>query len=75
MRVTITVKPTCNLCGECVNYCPTKVYRIEENKLIYEQEKCIYCKACEPLCPQKAIKVKAEHNTLKHKQTTITKHF
>jgi len=75
LRVTITVEPTCNLCGECVNYCPTKVYRIEENKLIYEQEKCIYCKACEPLCPQKAIKVKAEHNTLKHKQTTITKHF
>ncbi len=75
MRITIIIEPTCNLCGECVNYCPTKVYKIEENKLTYDPQKCIYCKACEPLCPQKAIKVRAEHNTLKHKQVTTTKYF
>lgn len=75
MKIKITIEPTCNLCGECVNYCPTKVYEIKENKLTHNPEKCIYCKACEPLCPQKAIKIKAEHNTLKHKQVIITKHF
>jgi len=75
LKVKIVIEPTCNLCGECVEYCPTRVYKIEGNKLTYDAEKCIYCKACEPLCPQKAIKIKAEHNTLKHKEVVNTKYF
>ncbi len=75
MKVRIVIGSACNLCGECVKYCPTRVYKIEGGKLTYDAEKCIYCKACEPLCPQKAIKIKAEHNTLKHKQVINTKHF
>lgn len=75
MRVAITVTTACNLCRSCVELCPTGVFRIENGKIICNEDKCIYCKGCEVLCPQKAIKIKPDLNTLKHKEvtTTITK--
>ncbi len=47
----------CNLCRLCINLCPTYVYEEVNNKMVIHNENCICCKACEVLCPQKAIKV------------------
>jgi len=57
-KIKIVVSDSCDLCGLCVKYCPTNVFNIIDNKLEVREERCIYCKGCEPLCPQKAIKVK-----------------
>lgn len=66
MRVTLSIEPTCNLCRLCIELCPTEVFRIEGNRLIHEDEKCIYCRGCELLCPQKAITAKPDLKTLKY---------
>ena len=56
-KVVISVSKECNLCGECIKYCPTDVFELSDNKLVIHQERCIYCRGCEVLCPKKAIKV------------------
>jgi NAD-dependent dihydropyrimidine dehydrogenase PreA subunit len=47
----------CDLCGLCVEYCPTHVFYISGNKLVVDEEKCVECYACIPLCPRKALKI------------------
>jgi len=56
-KVVIKVTSKCNLCGECVKYCPTNTFEIINNELVIHQERCIYCRGCEVLCPNKALKV------------------
>jgi NAD-dependent dihydropyrimidine dehydrogenase PreA subunit len=45
----------CDLCGLCVEYCPTHVFYIRDNKVEAVEDKCIECYACIPLCPRRAI--------------------
>lgn len=47
----------CDLCRLCINLCPTYVYEEVNNNIVIHNENCICCKACEVLCPQKAIRV------------------
>lgn len=54
-RVVINIGPSCDLCGLCVDVCPTGVFKIEGGKLVVNEELCIYCKGCVALCPRKAI--------------------
>ncbi|MFQ6065520.1 MAG: 4Fe-4S binding protein [Candidatus Bathyarchaeia archaeon] len=51
-----------NLCPEgcqiCADICPTEALSIgEDKKLVITEEFCIYCGACQQVCPEKAIKV------------------
>ncbi len=48
----------CDLCGLCIEYCPTYVFSIKDNKLVVDLEKCIECYGCIPLCPKSAILIK-----------------
>ncbi|MGF7119036.1 4Fe-4S binding protein [Methanobacterium oryzae] len=51
---------TCQLCGVCVNKCPTDAMSIEDNKVVVDTEKCIVCDACEVTCPVHAVKLKTD---------------
>lgn len=46
----------CKGCGVCVEFCPKKVLKIENEKVIIDKkEDCIYCGQCELRCPDNAI--------------------
>lgn len=58
----VELKPSgnklCNLCGSCVNVCPT--YAISrDNPRITNKEKCISCTACIQVCPTGARKFRS----------------
>lgn len=48
------VNEECNQCGICVNICPTKNIKIQNEK-IYWANNCEQCLACIQWCPQKAL--------------------
>ncbi len=50
----------CDLCRECISYCPTKAFKIESNKVKLDKIKCISCYSCVPACPLNAIKLKQQ---------------
>lgn len=62
----------CKGCGLCVEACPRKIMglRAEFNKaghhpaVLLEPEKCIYCLACARLCPDLAITITKEAETV-----------
>lgn len=47
----------CNLCGLCVELCPSLVFKNESGKVVVNENLCIGCLGCIPLCPVKAIDV------------------
>lgn len=51
---------TCDSCGNCIKFCPTKAISMEstENGPIIDKELCIGCGACSNLCPLDAIDLK-----------------
>jgi len=57
MKVRIEVARSCSLCGLCVKYCPTNVFSIKGGELEVSEDRCIYCRGCEVLCPEKALRV------------------
>ena len=49
-------KEKCVGCGACVEACPTKSIKIDEdNKAVIDQETCEQCGACQGVCPFDAI--------------------
>lgn len=58
MKVTIRISSRCNLCGLCVEACPTDVFKIYESHVVVDEDNCIYCRGCEIICPEKAISLK-----------------
>lgn len=40
---------------DCIVACPVNCFREGENMLVIDQETCIDCAACEPVCPVDAI--------------------
>lgn len=65
-KVKIT-KDLCKKCNICAEYCPKKVFIIDEDENIIPQytNKCVGCKLCELRCPDFAltVEVKVERNS------------
>lgn len=55
--MTYVVTENCIRCKlmDCVEVCPVSCFREGENMLVINQDECIDCAACEPLCPVTAI--------------------
>jgi uncharacterized Fe-S center protein len=52
----------CDLCGECVEACPTDAIEIDDRSLRLRTDKCIACYGCYIVCPQKAIEIKWKYD-------------
>jgi len=51
----------CIHCGLCLSYCPASVFeKTDELKTVYFPERCIKCRKCDDICPQKAIVLKGK---------------
>lgn len=52
----------CSNCGNCVDVCPEKVFKLQEvdgkklSKVVAEKQ-CFACRACEVRCPERAIQI------------------
>jgi 4Fe-4S ferredoxin len=56
--VTIETEKCPQNCQVCVDICPCNaIVASEEGKMTISQELCIYCKACQNVCPKEAIHV------------------
>ncbi len=53
-------KEICTGCGICVRECPVNAITIKNKKAEINMKKCIRCKKCHEVCPQKAIKHDSE---------------
>ncbi|KXK16480.1 MAG: putative iron-sulfur binding protein [Chloroflexi bacterium OLB15] len=48
----------CNGCGLCITECPTEALGWKDEKAaLVHSDKCIYCNACEDVCPVYAIEL------------------
>lgn len=57
----IVDKSKCNICGICVDVCPTDVYYGSKSKEIPEvtyPDECWHCNACVHDCPRGAIRLR-----------------
>lgn len=53
----------CKGCGICVEFCPTKILKIENDKVyIIDVDKCTRCGLCELRCPDYAIYLEVINN-------------
>lgn len=47
----------CDRCGNCISACPEDALQMtEEGPIFFLPTTCTYCMACEPVCPQHAIR-------------------
>ena len=49
----------CIACGECVELCPKKIIKIDENIAKIDYSKCIRCYCCHEICSYNAIKLES----------------
>ena len=59
MTYKCVITTDCDLCGECVESCPTDALSISHvlNKLEYDNSECQFCEVCMDVCPEYAIRV------------------
>ncbi len=60
-EVAFLLPGNCDLCGICIDECPTKAIKKGRKEVAIDQISCIGCGLCVPLCPQEALDLK--HNT------------
>jgi heterodisulfide reductase subunit A len=48
----------CDLCGICIDHCPTKAIKKGKREVVIDPISCAGCGICVPLCPQEAIDLK-----------------
>jgi len=51
----------CTECGECVQICPKKIIKIDENIAKIDYSKCIKCYCCHEICSYNAIKLETRN--------------
>ncbi|MEM4140751.1 MAG: 4Fe-4S binding protein [Nitrososphaeria archaeon] len=56
-------KSTCNLCGKCVNSCPTGALKLSDEHIIFDHVKCFGCNICERTCEKNSIRCYPEIKT------------
>ena len=54
-EVPVIDRGKCDLCGACVEICPTKAITIKDSNITITPVACINCGACVPACPKDAI--------------------
>ena len=57
-EVAYVIPEKCNLCGVCINQCPTNAIRMGKDKVTIDPISCIGCGVCVPICPNGAIDLK-----------------
>ena len=57
MKTECALGLACNLCGECVDTCPTGALSIIDSTLKYNADDCQFCEVCMDVCPEYAIRV------------------
>ena len=62
MKKLFIQRQWCKGCRVCVKFCPKQVLDIDETDKVYAKnlENCIYCGLCELRCPDLAIEVREE---------------
>ena len=63
-EVPVIDRGKCDLCGKCVEICPTKAITIKDSSISVTPIACINCGACVPACPKDAI----DQNNFREKQ-------
>ena len=61
MKYVMGLGLACNLCGDCVDICPSDALTINE-QLIHNGELCTYCESCMDVCPECAIRITDERD-------------
>ncbi len=57
-EVAYLIPDRCNLCGICVDKCPTKAIHKDQNEVKIDPVSCVGCGACVPACPKEALDLK-----------------
>ena len=59
MSLKCDIGLACDLCGECVESCPTDALSISHvlNKLEYDNSECQFCEVCMDVCHECAIRI------------------
>ena len=47
----------CQACEICVRNCPTEALVLNDDKVDFIEDKCIYCRTCEAICPVDSIRI------------------
>ena len=47
----------CQACAICVKNCPSDALALNDDKIDFDEDKCIYCRTCEAICPLNAIRI------------------
>jgi heterodisulfide reductase subunit A len=57
-EVAYLIPDRCNLCGICVDSCPTKAINRDRKQIIINPISCNGCGICIPICPREALDLK-----------------
>jgi heterodisulfide reductase subunit A len=57
-EVAFIIPGRCNLCGICIDQCPTKAIKKGKKEVTIDPISCVGCGICVPLCPEEAIDLK-----------------
>jgi heterodisulfide reductase subunit A len=57
-EVAYLIPGRCNLCGTCIEKCPTKAINKGKNEIAIDPISCIGCGLCVPICPEEALDLK-----------------
>jgi len=53
----LEISDWCAGCGRCVNYCSSGAIRVVDGRARVNDERCILCSYCAPVCPEFCIKI------------------